>query len=166
MKTALAAAPPGPPPEEYTWEQTQHDMNLELRTDYYIRHAQRMFIPNRQVTKLAFPLHKKGTGGTGNITFALRSVSDDSIIASKVWGDSGDLTIDDTWYEVTLDTPVTVNEEVRQSVEFTGGDTNNCPVARAKNADVKPAEYLSIYNTSWTAMSTRDLAYRYKYYEV
>lgn len=144
-------------------EQTEHDMNLEIRTGYFIRHAQRMTIPNRQVTKLSFILHKKGTGGTGDITFALRKVSDDSVIASKVWGDSGDLTVDDTWYEVELDTPVTVNEEVRQSVEFTGGDANNCPVARAKNADVKADEHLSIYNTGWIAQATRDMAYRYKY---
>ena len=146
-------------------EQTEHDMNLEIRTGYITRHSQRMIIPNRQVTKLSFVLHKKGTGGTGDITFALRKVSDDSIIASKVWGDSGDLTGDDAWYEVELDTPVTVNEEIRQSVEYTGADPDNCPVTRAKNSDVKADEYLSWYSGSWVDQTGRDLAYRYTYTE-
>lgn len=143
-------------------EQTQNDMNLEIRTGYFTRHSQRLTVPNREITKLTFLLHKKGAP-SGNITYAIRRVSDDGIIASKVQGDAGSLTVSDVWYEVTLDSPVTVNEEVRLSCEFTGGDAANCPVTRAKNSDVKADEYLCWYNGSWVSQTGRDFAYKYTY---
>jgi len=146
-------------------EQTQNDMNLFLYTGYFTRHSQRLTVPNREITHLSFLLHKEGTGSTGDITFAIRRVSDDGIIANKVWGDSGDLPAVDTWLEVELDTPVVVDEEVRLSCEFTSGDSDNCPVTRAKNSDVKADEYLCWYNGSWVSQTDRDFAYKYTYEE-
>lgn len=103
-----------------------------------------MTISNREVTKLSFPLQKSGAP-TGDVTFTIRKVSDDSIIASKVWGDASALSTGDlVWREVTLDTPVVVNEEVRIQAEFSGGGgVNNVGVGRTTVAqdDVKAGEY-------------------------
>lgn len=162
IRSELKYVPP-PPPEEFTEEQTQHDSNFGMRTGWYTRCAQRMFIVNRKVIKLVFVLHKIGAP-TGDITFLLRRVSDDGVIASKVWGDASDLTADDAWYEVELDTPVLVNEEVRQSVEFTGGDGSNLPVTRYMSSDVKASEYFTPWFDFYESHLTEDLAYRYKYY--
>ncbi len=166
MKTALAAAPPGPPPEEYTEEQTDYDSDRTIYAGMVEKHCQRLTISNRQVTKLSFPLKKIGAP-SGDITLAIRKVSDDAVIVSKVWGDASTLTTEYVWEEVTFDTPPTINEEVRITVEFNAGDIDNCPIAAWLDADVKEDENKGyFYEDAWGENYQDEAAYRYKYYEV
>lgn len=107
----------------------------------FIRLGQRITIPNRIITELAFPLAKYGSP-IGDITFAIRRVSDDSIIASEVWGDASNLTgtwYD--WYEVSFDFPALINEEVRFSCEWGGGDANNYVQYGYRSGDMVTGEY-------------------------
>ena len=166
MRSELNYVPAPPPPEEQTEEQTEHNVSTPLYGSYRRRAGQRLTISNRTVTKLGFWLLKANLP-TGDVTFEIRKVSDDSLICSKVWGDAGDLTVIATYCEVEFDTPPTINEEVRICVLFLGGDPSNVFYARIQDTDVKADEYTSLMlDTTWTDITTADCAYRYKYYEV
>ncbi|MBA7654306.1 hypothetical protein ES703_62183 [subsurface metagenome] len=149
-----------------TEEQAQHStLFSHLRSGSYVRAGQRLTISDRTVSKLAFYLYKKGSP-TGNVTFTIRKVSDDSLINSKVWGDAADIPGSVTLEEVTFVTPELVNEEVRICVEFSGGNIANEIGFYGETSDVKGGEYFEWYTTSWAKPAEWDLAYRYKYYEV
>lgn len=130
------------------------------------RVGQKLTISNRTVTSLTFRLFRL-VAPTGDVTFTIRKVSNDDIIASKVWGDAGDLSPVPQDAEVTFDTPTLVNEEVRISCEFSGGDVDNCIVINFQNTDVKADEGLSYYDGSWTDEDGNgndyDCRYSYQY---
>ncbi|GAJ12147.1 unnamed protein product, partial [marine sediment metagenome] len=71
--------------------------------------GQRLTITNRRVAKLAFVLERYGGGWTSDISFTIRRVSDDSIIATKVWGLEAIVPSVPTRLEVTFDTPVFID---------------------------------------------------------
>ncbi|GAH20809.1 unnamed protein product [marine sediment metagenome] len=161
----VAWAPAPPPPIEYTEEQTQCDGTGQLFPDYP-RWGQLLTISNRKITKLAFNLLKNGSP-TGDLTFTIRKVSDDSIIVSKLWGDAADVPATWTWCEVEFDTPTLVDEEVRILAEFSGGPAGNTLVFHKYNSSIKPSEYATRWQTStgdWQDFSSWDSCYRYKYY--
>ncbi len=166
MKTALLPAAPPPPPEEKTEEQTDWSMGVRLATTQYQRVGQRLLIPNRKILKLGFWLQKL-EAPTGDITFEIRKVSDDSVILSKVWGDAADVPPDYTYEEKTFDTPEIINEEVRIDARFEGGNATNQIRVAIQASDVKPDEFSTWYKEgAWADQETFDSAYRYKYYEV
>lgn len=77
--------------------------------------GQRLTISNRTVKKLSFPLLRYGSPG-GTVTFLIRKAlnsPNDTILATKLWGNSNDVPSVLTWLEVTFDTPILINEEVR-----------------------------------------------------
>ena len=80
--------------------------------------GQRLTISDRIVSKLRFKLKRTGSPG-GTVTYTIRKPdgSPGTLIASKLQGNSNDISTAATWYEVTLETPVYVNEEVRILVE-------------------------------------------------
>lgn len=147
-----------------TEEQTANSSYLTLRSDGAVRRGQRLTISNRTVTKLSFLLYKSGSP-TGDVTFTIRKVSDDSIINSKVWGNASALTTSTsgTWYEVTFDSPVLVNEEVRILAEFSGGDASNWVGCRLQTSDVKADEYSTSYIASYADYAPYDGAYIYTF---
>jgi len=132
------------------------------------RFGQRLTIPDREVTKLAHWISKKGSP-TGDVTFTIRKVSDDSIILSKVWGDASGVLDGGTgggWIEVTFDTPATINEEVRILFEFSTGDANNC-LGGFATTNVKADEVCTRFvGGSYSDASTKDARYRYTYTDV
>lgn len=139
--------------------------------NYYTLHAgdyaqyrvgQRLTISNRRVTHLSF-IHRKEGSPTGNITYRIRRVSDDSIINEKILGDASALTTSYVRYEVTFDTPVLINEEVKLLAEYSGGDNDNKVWVLFQWSDVKADEYLTKYTTSYTEEPTKDCAYIYTY---
>jgi len=105
--------------------QTQNDTDVVLVSGLRLRVAQRVTIVSSTITHLGFYIKKSTVGGTpaatGNVTFTIRKVSDDSLVASKVWGDVSALSTDLAWETVAFDSPVSVNEEVRFCCEFSGG---------------------------------------------
>lgn len=154
----------GAPPEEYTAKQTEHNFGWGISSATYTRAGQKLTITNRRVIKLGFWLCKVNNP-TGDVTLTIRKVSDGSLICSEVWGDAKDLTTDPVYEEVTFDTPVLINQEVRILAEFSGGDANNQVKVRLQLAEVKPDEQFCDYEApDWTDRPAYDCAYRYKYY--
>ncbi len=147
-------------------EQTLYD-NLNFFLPHREKQGQRLTITNRLLTKLAFVLEQEGAFISGDVSFTIRRVSDDSLIATKVLGDVGDIPTDPTWLEVTFDTPVLVNEEVRILVEWplaTYGVGANLRF-HLKWPEVKPFEvYTKFEDGAWDETSPFDAAYRYTYY--
>ncbi len=137
---------------------------VTLRSGGASRAGQRLTISNRTVTKLSFPL-KKNNSPTGNVTFTIRQI-DDSVLATKVLGDASALSATLNWEEVTFDTPVYINEEVRILAEYSGGGATNNVACYAAITDVKADEYWTNYATSsWQPQATYDAAYIYTFTE-
>jgi len=132
--------------------------------------GQKLTISNRIVSKLSFAMDRIGTPG-GILTFLIRKVSGDSIVASKVWGNSNDVPLTKTWLEVTFDTPVLINEEVYILASGSLGDPTNtlhgysAGWSTEDNSDVKAGEVgvrrtaVGVY-TEWTG---QDTAYIYTF---
>jgi len=150
-------------------EQTVQDSREDMRNGFYHRLGQKLTISSRLVSDLSFMLAKAGFTGnpTGDITFTIRKVSDDSLVASKVWGDAADLagtTL--AWYTATFDSPVFVNEEVRISAEFSGGDTLNVVRWGRAVSDLKADEQYTRYGPETSNVwqdRTGDATYKYTY---
>lgn len=142
-------------------EQTEHNFGWGLNSTSYTRGGQRLTISDRQVTKLGFWL-KKINSPTGDVTFTIRKVSDDSLICSKVWGQAEDLTTDPVYEEIEFDSPQVINEEVRILAEFLGGNTNDQVEIRLQLGDVKADECWTRYDGSWSDKDY-DCAYIYTY---
>lgn len=164
MNSELKYVEPAPPPEEYTEEQTNYDKAASIYGLGWYRRGQKLTIPNRQVTKLGFWLDRRNSP-TGDVILAIRKVSDDSLICSKRLCNASEISTEVTYYEVTFDTPVTINEEVRIYTEFSGGNAYNYLSIHYQNSDVKPDEcYTAQSSGPWIDDETQDTAYRYKYY--
>lgn len=145
-----------------TEEQTAYTIGTYLFAGTRIRAGQRLTISNRTVSKLSLVLQKFGSP-TGDVTFTIRKVSDDDILASKVWGDASALSTEITWEEATFDSPVTINEEVRLLVEFNSGDDSNFIRYYYQDTNIKADELRTYYITSYTDDSASDAAYIYTY---
>ena len=128
------------------------------------RIGQRLIISNRTVSKLAFKTKRVGSLSS-TITFTIRKVSNDSIIVSKVYGSASSVPTSAGFIEVTFDTPVLINEQVRILMEWSGtlGDVNNYLEFWATTSSVKPSENVSRYNVSYTDTAVWDATYRYTY---
>lgn len=129
------------------------------------RAGQRLTITNRVVSKLSFKCGKGGGGGapTGTITYTIRSTSDDSVLATKAWGDAGDI-VTGEWMEVTFDTATYANEEVFILLEFAGGDSSNYVTHYGANTDEKADEYYVRYlEGAYNNATTWDATYIYTY---
>lgn len=144
-------------------EQTEYHTYVGLGSEYQERVGQLLIIPNRQVTELGFWLGK-GNNPTGDVTFTIRRASDDELILSKVLGDASEITTDPTYYEVTFDTPQTINEQVRILAEFPGGDYANYIHFWGAGGDVKEDEMETLYwEPDYYDEYLEDAAYRYTY---
>ena len=148
-------------------EQTQYNTDAYLNgaSHYYRAGGQRLTIPDRTITKLAFVLRRVGSP-SGNVVMSIRKI-DNTVLATKPWGPANTLPLSATWEEVTFDSPVAVNEEVRILIEFTGGDASNYIRYHYQNTDVKADEWRTQMGTGgwgdmkdWTA---HDTAYKYTY---
>lgn len=144
-----------------TEEQTSYNENETLGSADFVRVGQRLFIANRTITNLFFPLFKGGSP-TGDVTFTIRAISDDHIINSKVWGDASALPTEITWEEVTL-VPITIDEEVYILAEFSEGDAANWICCGYQGSDVKAGELFTRYDSSYGDDSRADGAYIYTY---
>jgi hypothetical protein len=153
-----------PPPEEYTEEQIAYNNTLLLQSGSYIKAGQRLFISNREVTKLGFWIYR-AAAPTGDVTFEIHRVSDDSLISSKIWGLIQDLPTVATYEEVEFDDPQIINEEVRICAHFPGGGGGSALRVCFQTTDVKADECFTLYKTPpWNHWTASDAAYRYKYY--
>ena len=115
-----------------TEEQLVQSGYKTLGTDQNSRAGQRLTIAARTVTKLSFKLASSGSP-TGNITYTIRAVEDDEILVSKVLGDASIISAYPTFtfYEVTWDDPILINEEVRIMAEYAGDGAGKLVVVGA-----------------------------------
>ena len=137
-----------------TEEQLTQDTGGFLQSIADTRLAQKITISNRIVDSLTFKI-REVTTPTGNITFAIRKVSDDSVIDSNTMN-SATLTGTYTDYTLSLTSGTVINEEVYVSCEFSG--TGAIRVGY-ENSDVKAGENLYQYDSGWTSQAARDLYY-------
>jgi len=144
-------------------EQTQYNQFWSSAEVEELRCGQRLPISSRVVSKLGFWLAKYDSP-VADITFRVRKVSNDAILAEKLWGSASGLTGDAVFYEVTLTTPVFVNEEARILAEFMGeGGANTIEVYR-QGTDVKPGEFATYkVDGAYSDGTSQDIAYRYTY---
>jgi len=148
-----------------TWYTATYDSDSQAFQNYTTslnvnspRQAQRKTLDNKKVTAVTFKLSKNGSP-TGSIYCRIRKVSDDSIIQESDAIDAATLTTVLTDKTFNFSNPVTINEEVRISCEYPGGDVNNYIWIACQNTDVKSGELRSEYTTSWTDFSSFDMYY-------
>lgn len=158
---------------ESTEEQTTWDSYMPLHGDVRYFAGQRLTIDDRRITKLAFKLRRVGFP-SGTITFRIYEVDqvdeyeDGLLLAEKAWGDASSLGTLAEWKEVTLDTPVQIDKEVRIICHFDSagwGDASHYVDVAYNASSVKASEVLTELYTgaTWTDQSTYDLAYKYSY---
>ena len=135
------------------------------------RIGQRLTISNRKVSDLYFKTYKVGSP-SGTITFAIRKVSNDAILASTVWGNAGDVSANTAgvWIGATFNSAVNINEEVRTLMEWSGsiGSTTNYLAFMGASTDVKASEYVTRYYAAGNGYTgydeaTWDTTYYYIY---
>lgn len=147
----------------YDEQQTQSNADISIKGTNAPTCGQRLTISDRTVTLLAFKIGKFGNP-TGDIYFRIRKVSDKSLIASKLWGASGDMPEAIDWREAVLDTPAYVNEEARILIEYSGYDDDNYLISRLQTSDVKADEMWTRGEVATPVdMATWDFVYGYNY---
>ncbi len=125
-------------------------------------------ITNRTVTKLAFLLKKVGTPGGTTVEFRISQDAGGSTLASKTFLIADIPYTTGVWCEVTLTTPLLVNERVWLQMIYTAGDSSNYIAVKYNNGGLlKPNEALVFGSggspsEAWEDFS-RDTVYRYKY---
>lgn len=123
----------------------------------WIRHAQKITLTDKTLTKVKFLMKKEGAP-TGTVYARVRKVSDDSIIETSTTElDAADITTELAWYEFAL--TCSVNEAVRVSVEYSGGDESNGLLVCYQSTDVCDGSY-SYYKTDWIEQATWDLTFK------
>ncbi len=164
ISSELKYVEPTPPPEEYTEEQTQGASSEGRLQPDWRKGGQRLTIPNRKVTKLAFKIAKEGSP-TGDVDYAINRVSDDGEIVRQTLCNASELSTEFEWHELEFNTPPTINEEVTIFVEFNAGDSSNRIRYIFMSIDVKANEYhRRTFRGAWIERTGEDCAYRYKYY--
>lgn len=148
-----------------TEEQTTYNTEQILNSTNAQRTGQRLTVSDRIVSKLGFYLRKYGTPA-GSYYFAIRKVSDDSIIIRELVATADSLTETITYTEHTFSTTAYVNEEVRLLVEYDSGTATDLITVSYQNSDVKASEYRFYYHVAtYTDFSAggEDHAYKYTY---
>jgi len=152
-----------PAEEDFIEEQTQYDTDWPLYSAIRTAIGQRLTISDRKVVKLGFWAKKAGAP-PGNVIFRIHRVSDNALLAEKVWGLAVDLPVTTTYLEATLDTPITINEEVRIAAWYESGDADNNVRVSFEWGDVKAGEYWTQWTgAAWGDNTGREGAYRYTY---
>ncbi len=153
--------------EEQTLSNGAQDFLGPPHADLRLRQGQKLTIAGRTVSKLAFTLIRLGTV-SGDISFTIRKVSNGDVIVTKVLGDASAIATSATQYEVTFDTPVAINEEVRIVAEWPTAtySSGNSISFRRQASNVKAGEgYCHYHNGAWvdTLVDLWDATYKYTY---
>ena len=140
-----------PVASELTEEQTTSDGYINLdgtQSDPLQAVGQRVSIPNRLVTKIAFRLKKTGSPAGTNVTFVIRQVAaPQAILASKTFPIAS-ITTSPTWCEATLTAAVQIDEEITWAGSTpTGGVWIYC-----ENTDGTATDYVSV---SWCSYGVK-----------
>ncbi len=149
-------------------EQTQQGFTFPmgaLSPPQITRGGQRLTISARSVEKLRFWLKIAVGSPVGDIKFNIYAVDDDELLASKVLFDASSLTGTFVEYEVTFNSPVVINEEVRivvvKDTDLSDGDFIHTAFI---NSDVKASEQRThLSDGSWIDNGSADFTYSYTY---
>lgn len=152
---------PGPPPL-LTEEQTT-GIHWSSILDYG-SWGQKLTISNRLVSKLSFRLARFAFPA-GEVWFRIRRFSDGFILWEKKLMNAMGIDIIPAWYELDIDPPLLINEEVRlETMATPSGSTGNTSVFAALT-DVKPNEHLYFrrFDGVYTEYPDKDYMYIYTY---
>lgn len=151
----------GPPPPSY---ESQLDAPRAWSVMIGTNWGQRLTVENRFVSHLSFKLKREGNPG-GTIQFHIRRVSDDALLVNKLWGNANDILTLPDWYEVELDTPFLINEEVYLLAFASQGALMNAIIVYDSIVDVKSNEYMVFRRADGTYINypTQDFGYSYTY---
>lgn len=145
-----------------TEEQLVFDSNLNVGKGTVVRVGQKLTIPNRYITHIGFWLSKT-LNPAASLYFGFYRVSDGGLITEELWGLADDLDGTETYKEVALSSPQTINEEVYMVVRATEqSDTDYARVA-FENSDIKADELACLFTDTWITYADRDMAYIYTY---
>jgi len=156
-----------PVSEELTIKQEEYDANagelysaLDATTTGC---GQRLHIPNRTITKISFKLKRIGVP-EDVVSFMIVNAEAEEILAEKSIGSAGAISLTPTWYEATLDTPVTIDGDVYLYCRSLGSSGGNCIAVGYSSRDVKENEHL-VLETAYPLTEYLDLdcLYRYKF---
>lgn len=161
--------------EELTVKQEEYDTSVgevyyALSTDVDTTGlGQRLHIPNRTITKISFKIKRVGVP-EGNVVFRIIDaevpLSGESVLAEKSIGAAGAISLTPTWYEATLDTPVTIDRDVWMYCQYTGGSGANYIAVTYSSRDVRENEVLVREDTGvpvFVEYTDLDCIYRYKF---
>lgn len=127
-------------------EVTYPALRQKLHAGTWIRIAQKLTVPNKTVCRVGYYI-RKGGSPTGTAYARIRRVSDDGIIeTSSDTVDVSTLTAAFVWHYFTFDS--LVDEEVRISLEYNGGDAGNYIETYITNID-KCIGCVSRFDSSW-----------------
>lgn len=146
-------------------EQTLYDSDYALFNGVVRKNGQKLTIPDRKVTKLAFYVKRTGTP-TSNVHYAIKRTSDDSTIIDEVVCTADEIGTSHEWKEHEWTAPPTINEEVRIYAYVEDGSSGHQIDAAYQSTDVKADEHrCGAYATTWFEKTGEDTTYRYTYEE-
>ena len=126
--------------------------------------GQKLTINNRVLSKLSFYLKRVGNPA-GYVGYWIRRVSDDSLIWQKILMNSNEISTTPQWYELDIDPPILINEEVRIIAYATNNGAGNLINIYMAITDIKPSEHAFFRNAAgvYTEHPGWDFMYIYTY---
>lgn len=133
-----------------------------------VRFGQRFdAITGRRIYGVTFPIFRVGSVPGAMLTMTLRLVgAGDTLVASRLWGDVDDVPTSLTDLEVLFPVPITVNEEIRLLMEWSGpaGDASNFLRTRAITPSVEAQQNACRYDgAAYTESLSHDATYCYSW---
>ena len=114
------------------------------------------------ITKLAFRV-KRILLPSGNVTYKIIDVDTEAPLASKSFAATNISNTSYEYYEVTLDTPLVVDQEVWLCIEYIGGDSSNYIKVSYTPIDLVANENMMYVSGSIYDVPGWDLNYQYKH---
>ena len=166
VKDLITEIADGQPVTDNNWGEAQNDSDsfYDLYTggagDGLTIGQKLITSPGRTITALEFYLKKTGSP-TGNLTFTVQKVSDESTLLTGTLAVSG-VGTSAAWHRVTFGTPVLANIPVYLFCKhLTGSNSSNYVQIAYNSSDVKAGE--NLVKVPGAGISGEDCAYRYYY---
>jgi len=146
-------------------EQTVGDTGVTLYSGAVTRVGERINnFPASTITQVSFKLWANGSP-TGTAYIRIRKASDDSILGTIDTIDVSTLTGSSTWYNFTGSVSNPTQQDLRFTVEYSGGDSSNKVIVLYQwNSDVLGGAVYTYYSGSWGDDSSSDVTFKVYFY--
>lgn len=147
-------------------EQTEYNTARILYATFTTKTGQRLGMPNRKITKLAFVLERINNP-VGDVFFVIARPFDNYEFVKQRLCDASEIAGTPVWYELSFTTPPTINDEAIIYVEYLDGDASNHIRVYYQNTNVKHNAYnehfREVWPVCWREQESWDCAYKYEY---